>query len=120
MKLSDRRLAHRFRLTIPLHIRPWKSQAPEQKVESINVSECGVYFETDAPPREGAMLRVRLEMPTEITGLPPDEWRCAGKVVRIHPPCSPGALLGVSVRFDYYEVSRAAGLVSVLALSADG
>ena len=106
MKLSDRRLAHRFRLNIPLYIRPWKSEGPEQKVESVNVSERGVYFETATPPREGAMLRVRLEMPTEITGRPPDEWRCAGKVTRIHPPSSPGSLRGVSVRFDYYEISQ--------------
>jgi hypothetical protein len=119
MKLSDRRLAHRFRLNIPLYIRPWKSEGPEQKVESVNVSECGVYFETDTPPLDGAMIQVRLEMPTEITGHPPDEWRCAGKVVHIHHQSSPGALRGVSVRFDYYEVSHAPGLVPVLALSRD-
>lgn len=119
MKLSDRRLAHRFRLNIPLYIRPWKSQAPEQKVESVNVSECGVYFETATPPREGAMVQVRLEMPTEITGHPPDEWRCTGKVVRIHSSGTSGTLRGVSVRFDYYEVSRVPGLVPVLALPGD-
>lgn len=116
MKLSDRRLAHRFRLKIPLYIRPWKSQALEQKVESVNVSECGVYFETDSPPREGAMIQVRLEMPTEITGHPPDEWRCTGKVVRIHPISSPGFTRGVSVRFDYYEVSRCLNSLSNTAL----
>jgi hypothetical protein len=50
MKLSDRRLAQRFSLTIPLYIRAWNSHAPEQRVESVNVSECGAYFETDKPP----------------------------------------------------------------------
>jgi hypothetical protein len=119
MKLSDRRLARRFTLTIPMYVRTWKSQVPEERVESVNVSECGVYFETCTPPREGAMLQVRLEMPTEITGRPPGEWRCAGKVVCIHPPSSPGALRGVSVRFDYYEISRAPGFVPVFALSGD-
>jgi hypothetical protein len=106
MKLSDRRLARRFCLAIPVYFRAWKSQAPAQKVESINVSECGVYFQTDTPPHEGAMIQVRLEMPKEITGRPTDEWRCAGKVVRIDPGRSPQGLLGVSVRFDYYEVAR--------------
>jgi hypothetical protein len=120
MKLSDRRLARRFTLTLPMYIRTWKSQVPEERVESVNVSECGVYFETHTPPREGAMLEVRLEMPTEITGRPPDEWRCAGKVMRIRPPSSPGASRGVSVRFDYYEVSRTHDLVPVLALFGDG
>jgi hypothetical protein len=108
VKLSDRRLAQRFHLKIPLYIRAWKSQGPEQKVESVNVSECGAYFETDAPPREGATMLIRLEMPNEITSLPTVEWRCTGKVVRIQPANSLGALLGVGVRFDYYEVTRAA------------
>ena len=108
MKLSDRRLAHRFSLTIPLYIRAWKSPAPEQKVESVNVSECGAYFETDKPPSEGAMMQIRLDMPREITGDPTVEWRCTGKVMRVQPARLPGSLLGVSLRFDYYEVSPAA------------
>src|SRR5713226_9314948 len=85
MKLSDRRLAQRFRLNIPLYIRAWKSQAPERKVESVNVSECGAYFETDTPPCEGEMMQIRLEMPKIITGHPTVEWRCTGKVVRVQP-----------------------------------
>jgi hypothetical protein len=116
MKLSDRRLAQRFCLNIPLYIRAWKSEAPEQKVESVNVSECGAYFETDTPPCEGAMMQIRLEMPKEVTGLPTVEWRCTGKVVRIQPASSPGSLLGVSVRFDYYEVCRPE-VVSAFAVS---
>ena len=109
MKLSDRRLAQRFRLHIPLYMRAWKSEAPELKVESVNVSECGAYFETDTPPCEGAVMQIRLQMPEEITSFPTVEWRCTGKVVRIQPPSSPGALLGVGVRFDYYEIWRTVG-----------
>jgi hypothetical protein len=112
MKLSDRRLAQRFRLSIPLYMRAWKSEAPEQRVESVNVSECGAYFETDAPPCEGTVMQIRLVMPEEITSFPTVEWRCTGKVVRIQPASSPGALRGVGVRFDYYEISRTAGPAS--------
>ena len=118
MKLSDRRLAQRFRLSIPLYIRAWKSQAAEQKVESVNVSECGAYFETDTPPREGAMIQVRLEMPNEITGNPTAEWRCTGKVTRIERVNSSRHLLGVSIRFDYYEVCRPEVSMSALSLSS--
>jgi hypothetical protein len=117
MKLSDRRLAQRFHLNIPLYIRAWKSQAPEQKVESVNVSECGAYFETDTPPCEGAMIQIRLEMPNEITGNPTAEWRCTGKVTRIQSVNSSMHLLGVSIRFDYYEVCRPQVARSALALS---
>lgn len=117
MKLSDRRLAQRFRLSIPLYIRAWKSHAPEQKVESVNVSEGGAYFETDSPPREGAVMQIRLEMPNEITGNPTAEWRCTGKVTRIEPVDSSRHLLGVSIRFDYYEVCRPESALSALSSS---
>jgi hypothetical protein len=106
MKPSDRRSALRFRLAIPLFVREWKTMAPEKKVESVNVSEGGVYFETDTPPREGAVLQIRLEMPKEITGDATAEWRCTGKVVSVRPTFPPGGSLGVGVRFDYYEIIR--------------
>jgi hypothetical protein len=104
MKLSDRRLAQRFNLSVSLFIREWKTIAPEKKVESVNISERGVYYETDTPPREGAMLHIRLAMPMEITGISGVEWCCAGKVIGVQPADSRGASLGVRVRFDYYEV----------------
>jgi hypothetical protein len=55
------------------------------------------------------MMQIRLDMPKEITGDPTVEWRCTGKVMRVQPANFPGALLGVSVRFDYYEVSPTGG-----------
>jgi hypothetical protein len=104
MRRSDRRFAQRFILAVPLHIRGWHSSAPEQKAASVNLSESGVYFETDAAPREGAAVQVKIAMPREITGNPTTEWRCMGKVVRVSS-ITPGVTLGVAVRFDYYEVS---------------
>jgi hypothetical protein len=109
MQLSDRRWAQRYCLTVPLYIREWKSPAPEQRVESLNVSECGVYFETDAPPRTGSMMHIRLEMPEQVTGNRAVEYRCIGKVMRVEQPGPLGRLRGVSVRFDYWEVSHATG-----------
>jgi hypothetical protein len=123
MKPSDRRLAQRFHLTIPVFVRDWKTMTPEKKVESVNVSECGVYFETDTPPREGAPVQIRLEMPEEITGDATAEWLCTGKVVSVRPTCPPGGLLGVGVRFDYYEIMRVPGPLpepAFLALCAVG
>jgi hypothetical protein len=123
MKPSDRRLAQRFCLTIPVFVREWKTMTPEKKVESVNVSECGVYFETDTPPREGAAVQIRLEMPKEITGDATAEWRCTGKVVGVRPTRRPGGSLGVGVRFDYYEIMPIPGPLtgpSFLALGAMG
>ena len=106
MKPSDRRLAQRFNLTITLFIREWKAVTPEKEVESVNVSEGGVYFETDSPLREGTIVEIRMEMPMAVTGDATMEWICIGKVSRVRPIRSGGASSGVGVRFDCYEVSR--------------
>ena len=103
--LSDRRMARRFRLAVPLYISEWKGPDAETKVESLNISETGVFFESDAPPCEGAMIRLRLEVPKEITGGATVKWRCAGKVVRVEPAEPARAQVGIGVRFDYYEVA---------------
>jgi PilZ domain len=107
MKMSDRRLAQRFPLAIPLFIREWNTLAPEWTAESVNISECGVYFETDTPPREGAMVQIRMQMPEKITGAAAAEWRCTGKVMGVQPAISLRESTGVRVRFDYYEVVQA-------------
>jgi hypothetical protein len=105
MKLSDRRMAQRFSLIIPLYVSEWRYPAIEKKVESMNISESGVYFETDAPPCQGTMVRLKLDVPKEITGGAEVKWCCAGKVMRVQPAGCVSALQGVGVRFDYYEIS---------------
>jgi PilZ domain len=105
MKLSDRRMAQRFSLAIPVYVSEWRSPATEKKVQSTNLSESGVYFETDTPPCEGGMLRLRLEVPKEITGGAPVKWCCTGKVMRVQSVGNGNASMGVGVRFDYYEIS---------------
>jgi len=95
-------MARRFSLNVPLFISDWKFPANEREVESANISESGVYFETDAPPKEGTMLRLRLEVPREIAGEVRTQWQCTGKVMRVQPI---GHGQGVGVRFDYYEIS---------------
>jgi len=102
MKRSDQRLALRFSIKTPVYVRRWRSAEAERKLESVNVSETGVYFETDAPPPEGAVMHIRLEMPSVITGIVGLEWHCIGKVVRVSR--SAGAVRsGVGVQFEYYE-----------------
>lgn len=107
MKPSDRRLALRFSLNVTVYIRAWKSADAERQVESINLSESGVYFETDTPPAPGAVIHLRLEMPQAITGRVGMEWRCIGKVVRVTSPRDIDRA-GVAVQFAYYEAVTAA------------
>ncbi len=103
----DRRLIRRHEIRTPLRIRVCKSNSPEHKAESLNLSEYGVYFATNSPLLEGQAVEVALCMPEEVIGEEADEWRCIGRVVRVERIESTLGKLGVGVRFDCYEVARA-------------
>lgn len=102
----DMRIAPRHNVKEDLRVRIWKSNTPEQRAESINLSEGGIFFVTDAVFQRGEEIEVFLQMPTEVTGEPATGWRCTGQVVRVESVDSPMGKLGVGVRFDCYEVSR--------------
>jgi hypothetical protein len=100
------RVSERHDVKADLRVRIWKSDIPELHAESINVSQRGIFFVTNAVFQRGEAVEVLLQMPEEITGEPPTEWRCTGLVVRVQAVDSDKGKLGVGVRFDCYEVSR--------------
>ena len=103
---SDRRLAGRYKVRTPLRVRLWKSLVPECTAESVDLSQRGIYFATDAPLHEGETVEVFFNMPEEVIGEPASEWRCTGHVVRVEEIHAAGGKQGVGVQFDCYEVSR--------------
>ncbi len=106
MNFSDRRFATRFNVAIPLNYRSWNAAGPGRAAESINISKCGIYFESDSPIAPGVALRISLQMPEEITGLPSLEWNCLGHVVRLNSFADATEKVGVAVRLDYFEPLR--------------
>jgi hypothetical protein len=109
MKIAsmDRRLSRRLTFKTPLRVRIWKSTEPEAHVESLNLSQNGVFFATHSPIREGETVEILLNMPEEITAEPSMEWLCTGHVVRVERVATSSGTVGVGVQFDCYEVSRA-------------
>ena len=103
----DRRLSlrHNIHTDLRLRMRMQKFNAPEQRVRSENLSQRGVFFTTDLPIHKGASLDLLVEMPEQVTGVPPAQWLCTGHVVRV-VPMEPDGNRGVGVQFDFYEVSR--------------
>jgi hypothetical protein len=89
-----------------LRVRVWRSAVPEERAESVNLSQRGIYFVTNSQFQEGEALEILLKMPEAITGEPPTEWRCTGLVTRIESVDSRKGKFGVGVRFDCYEVAR--------------
>jgi len=112
MTRTERRLAERFGLKIPLRVRIAKSAAPEHTAESLNVSKRGISFATDLPLCKGTPVHLAFEMPEEVTHKPSSEWRCTGHVVHVQPNSSPQGATCVGVRFDCYEVRPLVNQVS--------
>jgi hypothetical protein len=108
MTRTERRLAERFGLKIPLRVRIAKSTALEHTAESLNVSTRGIYFATDLPLCKGTPVHLAFEMPEEVTHKPASEWRCTGHVVHVEPNSSPQGATCAGVRFDCYEVFQPA------------
>jgi hypothetical protein len=106
MQTSDRRGTDRLRLRIPMSLHLWKSSVPYENVESLNLSENGVYFTTDCVLHEGEIVELFLSMPEELTGALATIWQCTGHVVHVETTGSPRDILGVGVQFDCYEISR--------------
>jgi hypothetical protein len=104
--IADRRASRRYLFEIPLRVRLWKSNVPEERGVSKDLSDQGIFFTARLPLEAGSIVEILLEMPQEITGEPTTEWRCTGEVVRVQSLDPAGANLGVGVRFDCYEVAR--------------
>ena len=101
MPVSDRRAVPRFRVSVPLHFELTKSCEPERTAETLDVSSRGVLMETDAPPRVGAILHMRVRLPEMIMGSRVPEWRITGHVVHVESGAE--GKFGVGVQFHYYE-----------------
>jgi hypothetical protein len=104
--IADRRVTRRHSFKAPLLVHIWKSAIPEQRAESKNLSEKGIFFATDSLLHVGTTVEILLKMPEEITGEPTTEWLCTGHVVRVEPHNSSWGKLGVGVQFDCYQILR--------------
>ena len=102
----DRRFSQRHDCKTALRVRVWKSGLPEERAESLNLSQRGIFFASSSRVAEGEVVEILLKMPEEITGQPTTEWRCTGQVVRVESVDSIQGKFGVGVQFYCYEASR--------------
>jgi hypothetical protein len=103
---TDRRSTRRLALRIPLRLSIWQSAGPEQRAESIDLSERGVLLVTDSALQIGTEVEVFLKIPKEVTGEPEIEWCCRGRVVRIVPDISFNGPVTAGVHFDWLQILR--------------
>ena len=108
MPNSERRIARRLIMKVPLRFRP--VQAPdgaEKDAASMNICNQGVYFATDQKLPEGVMIQVHLRLPREVAGDDVAEWCFTGRVAHVESLGVNNDKLGVGVQFLYYETPRA-------------
>src|SRR5260370_22220390 len=103
MTRTERRLAERFGLKIPLRVRIANPAALDHTAESVDISTRGICFATDLPLSKGTPVHLVFEMPEEVTQKPASEWRCTGHVVHVQPNSSPQHAIGAAASFDCYE-----------------
>ena len=106
MDAQERRRETRVDVHIPLRFRPLENtNVPEQKAETENVSQLGVYFTTDVPLRVGAMLVLWMTMPTQVTEKEPRDVRCLARVVHVEPTGRLVRKVGVGLRIEQYAAA---------------
>src|SRR5882757_1892258 len=92
----DRRLSLRHNVRTDLRVRMRKLDAGEQRAQSENLSQRGVFFTTELPLNKGTSVDLLVEMPEQVTGVPPAQWLCTGHVVRV-VPMEPEGKRGVEI-----------------------
>src|SRR5258708_39543604 len=105
MSVSERRIARRFILNVPLQLLPIKG--PSQAawaVETMNISTRGVYFTTNLPLSPGQLVQVLLQMPKEITGNVVNPRRFTGRVTHMDHNGFANMISGVGVHSLYYAI----------------
>jgi Tfp pilus assembly protein PilZ len=109
MTSIDRRNDPRVNACVPMRFRVLDNpDMLEQKAESQNMSQNGLYFETSAPLQIGMPMELTLRIPHDLSQNVSSEVVCFGRVVRIQPIDSKNGMLGVGIHIERFDTKRAA------------
>jgi hypothetical protein len=75
----------------------------EQKAESQNMSQHGLYFETSAPLQIGMPMELTLRIPHDLAQRFSSEVVCVGRVVRVQPIDSKNGMLGIGIHIERFD-----------------
>lgn len=95
----ERRAAQRFEVHLPLAVHFEGRTVPGF---TQDLSGRGIFFYTEAPLPQGAVVELTFTMPSEITLGESMPVRCRGRVLRAASPQS-GQRNGIAVQLDSYE-----------------
>jgi|SRR5579862_6500341 len=99
--VTERRVARRFTMALPLLVRVDHGTGLLESTEQTrDVSFRGIYFLTERPYAAGENIEFVLTLPREITMAGDVKIRCFGQVVRVESQSVP---VGVAARIERYE-----------------
>ena len=106
--MTERRIARRYDLSLPVIIRVPADRAPEsQKGKTRDVSTRGMYFVLDQNLEAGSELDITLTLPAEITRGSEVFVRAQGKVVRVEKRTEDDSTrMGVAAVIERYDIIR--------------
>lgn len=106
--MTERRIARRYDLTLPVIIRvPAERVLDTQKGKTRDISTRGLYFVLDEDLEPGSELDITLTLPAEITQGSEVFVRALGKVVRVEKRYEDGSeRMGVAAVIERYDIIR--------------
>ena len=109
MSSSERRIDTRVNIRVPLLFHALNNPgSTEQKAESENISQRGIFFSTDVPLTVGTPVEVSLRMPQELAGKMASDVKCVARVVHVRPSSSVGGKMGIGLHIERYEAKASA------------
>jgi hypothetical protein len=98
---SDRRIARRFVMTLPVRVMARDSKGHELKAQTRDVSYRGLYFLTQSPFDYGNEIDFVITLPEQMIPAGDVNIRCHGRVVRVEP--SDNGQTGIAAKIERYE-----------------
>ncbi len=110
--MTERRLARRYDLTLPVSIRSAAEKlVMRQEGKTRDISTKGLYFIVERGLEAGSELDLTLTLPGEITHGTDVFVRAQGKVVRVERRLEEGeSRLGVAAVIERYDIVRGDGI----------
>jgi PilZ domain len=103
---SERRVARRFTMSLPLRVLPRESRGHELRTQTRDVSYQGLYFLAEAQFEVGTEIEFVLTLPKLPTQTGEVDIRCRGQIVRVESAVDGN--VGVAAKIERYEFLPAA------------
>jgi len=103
MNSIDRRAGPRVNVCVAMGFRVLDHpEMSEQKAESENMSQHGIYFLTDAPLQIGMPMVLTLRIPHDLTQKVTSEVVCVGRVAHVRPIAGKERMLGIGIHIERF------------------